>query len=603
MIRAVGPATDVDSTPIFDLIVSIDVDKEPFSIKKLAINYLCLYAVLYPLIAHFLMNGEGTGGVGSAPVQALQFLTLVACFCVGKLGKASVRESLDVWTVGSLYFACASLYLAVFFAEEERFVEITYAARFITWFLFAAIVARGSFGIEQLSRLAGSFLIGAFLQGTLAIWAFKTRSVGSIYNEVYATTGGAYVSGKMIVSFVTLGVFLAAYWFFTKKRLRWAYIVSILVGLLVILFSYNRATQLSLSIVVMLGGVWLIRNKKVKAVFLLAMLFVVFAAFLSSSVGNSFLLRWQNIQEDGGSGRVKLVRAAVENLVDPDSLLTLIFGIGYHQTKLLMYQACGAYIGTHSDFFDFLTVYGLVGGVFYVGIVRKILALGNGLPRLSLERLCIRSSALFIILTGLCTGLFQGTYTFFMLFTLCRYWYERGRFPAYLPERSRLSRRSRGFFAPNVPNSRDCEFVFRDSSGYDECEETPLDEEPDSDETPAYDFQTSSMDAVDRESNFGLLRNQEGEKKELESTCNDADVSTDSEPIRTFITASIPDVETSENDSVAGIEAISFQLPTETNHDCRPEEADNAKLRSWFNCLDEVYCQQGSNGLDDSADV
>lgn len=411
------------------------MDRESFSLHKLAVDYLCLYAVLYPLLAHFLMNESGTGGVGSTPVQALQFLTLVACLYVGKFGKSSVRESVDVWIVGSIYFGCAALYLATFFAEDERFVEITYAARFIMWFLFAAIVVRGSFGIRQLEKLSFSFLLGTFFQGLLAIWAFKTQNVGSIYKEVYATTGGAYVSGKMIVSFVTLGIFLASYWLMTSLRSRWFFSLSIFVGFLVILFSYNRATQLSLTIVVLLDGFWLFRNKKIKAVFLLAIIAILIGAFLSSSAGDSFLLRWQNIQDDGGSGRVKLVRAAVKNIIEPDSMSTLLFGKGYHQTKLIMYQACGAFIGAHSDFFDFLTVYGLVGGAFYLWIVLKILTMNHDLPSGSPEYLCIRSSGVFIIIAGLFTGLFQGTYTFFMLFTLCRYWYEMGRRRAMLQAR------------------------------------------------------------------------------------------------------------------------------------------------------------------------
>lgn len=409
---------------------------------------MCLYAMFYPLLAHVLMEGTETGGVGSTPIQALQLLTLVACFVVGKIGKATLRGSIDAWCVGAVYFACASFCLAVFFAENEKKVEIAYAARFIMWFLFAAIVMRGAFSCRQLEKLSLSFLLGMFLQGILAIWAFATHSGESIYKEVYATTGGVYVSGKMIVSFVALGVFLATYWLITRRQARWFYLISILIGCLVVLFSYNRATQLSLCVVILFDGFWLFYSKKIKIVFLLMIAIVVVAAFFTSSFGDAFLLRWQNLPSDGGSGRVKLVRAALDNFFKPESVGTFIFGRGYHQTKELMFQACGAYIGTHSDLLDFLTAYGLVGVLFYLWIALKILTLGRGASRRSIEYLFIRSSALFVILTGLVTGLFQGTYLFFMFFTLCRYWLEMEK----LRERQgRLISLNCGYDEPPLP--------------------------------------------------------------------------------------------------------------------------------------------------------
>ncbi len=402
------------------------VDKGILLPRNLAVNYLCFHAVFYPLLTHFLMSESETGGVGSAPVHALQLLALLACLVIGWSARATRPRRFDIWTIGIFYFTCASFLLAEFYAENEKLVEIAYAARFIMWFLFAAIITRGKLNLGQLTKLSASFLAGTFIQGMLAIWAFKTQSGTSIYNEVYATTGAANVSGKMIVAFVTLSLFLASYWFFTSQRFRWLYLVSLCVGMLVILFSYNRATQLSLTIVILLDGFWLFRNSNVKAVFLLAIIAFAVGGFLSSEFGEAFLLRWQNIHVDGGSGRVKLVRAALENFANPDSMNALLFGKGYHQTKLLMYQACGAYIGTHSDLLDFLTVYGLIGGCFYFWIAWKILTFGRGLPTRSLEYLCIRSCGVFIILTGLITGVFQGTYTFFMLFTICQYWFERG---------------------------------------------------------------------------------------------------------------------------------------------------------------------------------
>ena len=398
-----------------------------FSFKNLAINYLCLYAVIYPLFAHFLMEEGGTGGVGSVPVHLFQFSAFIAFCGIAEFGKENSRRGVDIWMVASFYFACEAMFLAVFFSEDAKIVEIAYAARFILWFLFASIVTRKSLGLRNLEKLSFSFLVGTFFQGLLAIWAFKTQSVGSIYKEVYATTGGANVSGKTIVIFVILGIFLACYWSLTCRRGRWIFIPPILIGTLVILFSYNRASQLSFAIVLLLDAFWLIRSRKLRTFFVLGVTAIVVVLFLSSSLGEPFLLRWQRIRFDGGSGRITLVRAALESLANPESMRSLLFGRGNYQTRLLMFRACGAYIGTHSDLFDFLTMYGLIGGGFYALIAFKILTLGKGLPRRSIEYLCVRSSVVFIILTGLMTGSFQATYAFVMLFTICQYWLERGK--------------------------------------------------------------------------------------------------------------------------------------------------------------------------------
>ncbi len=403
------------------------MDQDRFSFRNLALNYLCLYGVFYPLLAHLLMEAGGTGGVGSTPVHFLQLSAFIAFWGIAKFNKETLQSGIDVWIVASLYFACEAFFLAVFFAEDAKTTEIAYAARFIMWFLFAAIVTRGALGIQQLERLSFSFLIGTFIQGMLAIWAFNTQSVGSTYKGVYATTGGVNVSGKTIVSFVIIGIFLAFYWALVRPRRRWIYIVSLFVGILVILFSYNRATQLSFALVLLFDAFWLFRGRKIRSFFLVGIAAIAIGAFLTSSWGESFLLRWQSIRVDGGSGRVTLVRAALEGLADPESMRSLLFGRGNRETRLLMFRACGAYIGTHSDLFDFLTMYGLIGGAFYVWIALKILTLGRELPHRSIEYLCIRSTGAFVILAGLMTGSFQSTYTFVMFFTVCQYWLERGR--------------------------------------------------------------------------------------------------------------------------------------------------------------------------------
>lgn len=391
------------------------------SIKHLLVRYLCLYAMLYPLVAHFCMSFGGRSGLGSVPLQIFQGITLLTFVALGRWNHKFKIYVFDFWYQASIYLALISLGLAFFIADNEIAIEVVYVVRIISWFLYASLVTRGVFSRKDIEALSRSFLLGVLFQGLLGIWAFKTQSVASIYKEVYATTGGAFVSGKMIVSFLALGAFFSIYKIFAKDRLKLFHLVIIGSSFLVILFSYNRSAQLGLFLVLLYTIKWLIENRRFKSLYLVVLLTFFLICYLTSTLGEGFLLRWQNIQEDGGSGRTKLVAAVVHHFKDSSSIQSLLFGIGYCQTKSLMYQACGSYIGTHSDLLDLTMCYGIIGGFLYIITIYKIWRLNRLLPSNCLEYYFIRISTLFIISMGLVTGLFQGTYTFIMLFTFCSY--------------------------------------------------------------------------------------------------------------------------------------------------------------------------------------
>lgn len=396
--------------------------KSKTSLKTLAITYICLYAVFYPLAAHFLMPQEGTGGVGSASVQAFQGLVLVALLFVGQFGRESLRNLFDVWIVGAAYFICVTLCFTVAFESTNRMIEIAYCGRFVLWFLFATIISRGAFEPRELAALAVSFWLGCILQGVFALEAIITRSGVSIYHEVFATTGGSNVSGKMAVAFITLGGLMSIYWFVRDARRRLVYLSGMALSGLVVLFSYNRSAQLSLALVCCWALVWLFRTGRIKTATFFIFAAIGLCALMVGFFDETFMVRWLNIHEDGGSGRDKLIKAALNNVMNPRSLASLFFGQGYEHTKNLMYEACGSRIGTHSDLFDFLTVYGFVGLGFYFWSVFRILDLKRGVARDSLEYLCIRVATIFVVFMGLFTGLFQSSYVFIMLFTFVYYW-------------------------------------------------------------------------------------------------------------------------------------------------------------------------------------
>ncbi len=398
------------------------------SFRKIAFAYLCFYAIIYPLATHLLMIGNGDEGVGALPIQIFQATVVVTLLGLWRFGRASERDILDIWVLALGYFSVITFYIAFIRTSSNPRLELLGGARFLAWFLFAASMARGVFPKRQIRNLAISFWIGSSIQGLIAVWTFFTHGAGSTYSDVYASTGSANVSGKTVVSFIVLNLFLSIYWLIVGKKLRPVFLFTALLGLAVVLFSYNRASQLALAFVCFGAFFWFVHKERMKAAGIFVILGCFTVAFFCSPLGEVFLSRWNEIAYDHGSGRVTLIAAAIKNLFEPNSFESLLIGLGFFKMEALMYEACGAYIGTHSDLFDFLTVYGVVGGVFYLVIAARLFFVNfKTIHNNSIENLFLRAATLFILLTGLFTGLFQATYTFFMLVVLQYYLLSRDK--------------------------------------------------------------------------------------------------------------------------------------------------------------------------------
>ncbi len=401
------------------------------TLKGLAFAFLCFYASCYPIGALLLLN-QDSEGVGSLALQAFQGATVIALLFFLK-----VRYSLrffNFWFWASVYFAIVSLYMSVFRAFDERTVEITYALRFILWFVFALVLEVGLFSPKQIKTIVRFFWLGAIIQCCVAIvcYAFHLGG-GSIYSDINASAGSKYVSGKMIVSFVVLEIILSLYWFIKSQKNRGVFLLTLILGFSVILFSFNRAGQLGLTVAVLWGTSWLIRKKRVKLLAAASFAAFVVVAFLTSAKGDLFLDRWRQIERDEGSGRVEILNTAVNNVWDPKSPEALLIGRGYHKTKNLMNNVFGIRIGTHSDLLDFVTSYGLVGLVFYIVIISKFFSFSGKLPGNSLERFCCRATTVAFIVMSLVTGVFQGTYAVLMFLFIAYYYQTQARATLTLP--------------------------------------------------------------------------------------------------------------------------------------------------------------------------
>ena len=410
------------------------------SLKKVSLNVLCFYAMAYPLVVQLFMTGAGTGTLA---VQLFQLLPILALAYLWRFRRKtrSLRSYVDVWTISLVYFTGAAVYFALFYVPENPFSEIVYSARFLSWFWLAATFRRLDLEPSFLERLAKSFWIGATSQCLIALWGtlwgFK-NGLASNYSNVAATTGSAEVSGKTVVAFVVLGIALSTYWLLVKRRMRLVYVASILLGIAVVLLSYNRASQLGLGVAYCCALVACLRKRRFKAAGALLGAALVFGAFICSGYGNRFVARWETVVSDKGSGRVAIIEIAGRRLADPPSTEVFWFGRGVYQMQEMMYDEIGTRIGMHNDLLDFAIAYGIVGAALCLWAIWTVLNFHKGTPKYALEKYFLTATPVFVVLVGLCTGSFQATYVYFMLISTQYYFVSQVKMKQFLWERKRL---------------------------------------------------------------------------------------------------------------------------------------------------------------------
>ena len=177
-----------------------------------------------------------------------------------------------------------------------------------------------------------------------------------IFEELEAQNNGAY----------TLLYFLPFLLCLKKNYLRIAGMVVILAALL---FSLKRGGLVAFAIAIM--AYWLVysfsfnKKKAGLGVFLLSVFvivaFVYFYMYFDEMTGNLLSTRFQNLQDDGGSGRLDTY-PVVWSHIKSSSFLNLVFGHGWNAVKL----ECGLDRSAHNDFLEILYDFGIIVFAIYL---------------------------------------------------------------------------------------------------------------------------------------------------------------------------------------------------------------------------------------------
>lgn len=202
----------------------------------------------------------------------------------------------------------------------------------------------------------------------LTVYFFSNYSF-HVFEESKTQNNGAY----------TLLYFLPFLLCLKKNYLRISGMVVILTALL---FSLKRGGLVGFTTAIM--AYWLVYNfshnkKKFSfGTFLLSFFvivaFIYFYIYFDEMTGNLLSTRFQNIQDDGGSGRLDIYSVVWSHIKD-SSFSKLLFGHGWNAVKM----ECGLNRSAHNDFLEILYDFGIIVFaiyiLFYVSFFKLVISL------------------------------------------------------------------------------------------------------------------------------------------------------------------------------------------------------------------------------------
>lgn len=189
----------------------------------------------------------------------------------------------------------------------------------------------------------------------LSIYFFIT-SPYHIVEEMTSRNNGAY----------TLLYLLPFILCFKKSSLR---IGGLIITFIALLFSMKRGGLVAFAIAVLVYGlvnIFFVNKKKIGigsfilSVIVIAGLIYMFV-FFDELTGNILSVRFQSLEDDGGSGRMDIY-SVVWSHIKQSSFFELLFGHGWDAVR----QNCGMEASAHNDFLEVLYDFGIVVFLLYV---------------------------------------------------------------------------------------------------------------------------------------------------------------------------------------------------------------------------------------------
>lgn len=225
----------------------------------------------------------------------------------------------------------------------------------------AMLMLRGIVAAALVS--AASIIIGHFAGG-----------LNPYADDGVAASAGWFNTAKTITGVLLTGASLLLY--MGARRRSFGYPLAALLCCGCCVITYARAGQVALGVMLMwLAGWCLLKPAETNARAVLR--FLALAAVIALAVlpvvvrSNSFVTRWQDIQDDdkGGSGRATFWRVAVEDYENARPA-EVAFGFGYDRMATMLYKDYGADIRhAHNDLLDMMLLGGVCGIAWWIALM------------------------------------------------------------------------------------------------------------------------------------------------------------------------------------------------------------------------------------------
>ncbi|MBN1983384.1 MAG: hypothetical protein JW795_17740 [Chitinivibrionales bacterium] len=399
------------------------------SIEQKAFYSLCFFAVCNPILAQigFLFMPSGIAGLSLMQLfQGCFFVVVIGFLFLLRSGHCPLLTKLWIllglfataWTINQIK-TMLSVYHDATFMRIEMIHYFKILVSIMLW-----IFAVKTITDQRQSHLLLSCIIAGSLVTAAAIFYFYFSAKGLIagyaYAGVRASTGAEGVSGKGTAGFLLTALFILLAIKNIPLAIRLPAILSIGSATFLI---FDRSSQIAFCCSMLWSIIWALRTKNShtqKRVFsVLAALVLCFLLYIAFNGTQQLSARWTRDLSHGliGSGRNLFYSAATQWIVLQSGVWDLLFGIGFGNILPLMHEACGLYIHTHSDFFDTITMWGVLGLLFYLYLFFTAYTTFSKQDHKSIQYLASSCIILSFLIMSLITGQFESTQSMFCFMT------------------------------------------------------------------------------------------------------------------------------------------------------------------------------------------
>ena len=327
-----------------------------------------------------LLSNEGVGSILGKAVRAAVLVVVVLILATSKLKNVRMPRRILAG------LAVISFAVVVGWAVEMQrngFLvgsAVSYLKIFYWVVLAIAHFALVTDGVWA-KRVLISIVVGTLIASLSILLGFVVGGRNVYAHEGITASVGFFQSGKTIAGPLIVGMIAA--WIIWFRDHRSGTALLMLVMLVALLATQARAGQVALVLALAAIAVRRIVLKRQAPVFKLATLAA--AVFASAALFGLIVIlrevvfaRWEDVADvaTAGSGRLTLWIAAVQELLTRN-WLELAFGAGYESALQVSQDAVGVKLHLHSDLFDLLVMFGVVGLLGYTVLAAGAMRIGS----------------------------------------------------------------------------------------------------------------------------------------------------------------------------------------------------------------------------------